>query len=241
MKIVSFPNYKRNNLVDMVFEALKDTILAGDSSAGDRLPTQDILADEFGVSRTVIREAVNKLSSLGLVESRQGQGTFIRSPDVNAIMSPMLNALHLDETSTAELIEVRYFLERMVARLAAKRIRPQQVAEIEEIIQRMRLNVAGGNIEEFSRADFAFHQKLAFITQNRVLMRILETIREMQCQFLLTFSRTEGAAERAIEFHTRILQAVAAGNAAKAEKEMELHLLDVVNALREYYNFDLDI
>ncbi len=237
----AFPNYKRNNLVDMVFEDLKEKILNDNLSKGERLPAQDVLSNEFGVSRTVIREAVNKLSTLGLVESHQGQGTFIRSPDINAILDPMLNVFQLDKTNTAELIEVRYFIESIVARLAAKRVRPEQVDEMEEIIHQMKQNADSGNIEGFSRADFAFHHKLTIIANNSILSRFLETIRDMQYQFLLTFSRSKGAIERAIDSHNRILRAVAAKDPKKAEEEMKLHLIDIIKALQEHYNFELEI
>jgi GntR family transcriptional regulator, transcriptional repressor for pyruvate dehydrogenase complex len=237
----AFPNFKRNKLSDMVFDSLKEKILSGSLYVGQSIPTQEVLTKKFGVSITVIREALHRLSSLGLIESRQGQGTFVRSPNIDTIITPMLDALYLNKTDIAELIETRYFLERLIARLAAKRIQPDQVKELEETILQMKQHADSLNIEEFSRSDFAFHQKLAVISNNNILKRILETIRDLQYKFLLNFSRTKGAPQRAINFHNRILLAVAAKDPDKAEEEMKLHLLDIMNALKRNYDLELKI
>jgi len=77
--INALSSFKRGNLAEMVFDAKKETILAGSFKQGECLPTQETLAKEFGVSRTVMREAFNKLSSLGLIKSFQGRGTFVQT------------------------------------------------------------------------------------------------------------------------------------------------------------------
>ena len=240
-KSTTFPSFKRGNLVEMVFEALKENILTGKFKNGELLPTQETLAQQFGVSRTVMREALNKLSSLGLIESQQGRGTFVRSPNVRTVIEPMLSSLMLDETSTCELMETRYYLERIIVRLAAKHVNAQQARKLEEIVVRMEQDFRTGDIEAFAQGDLAFHMKLAEISKNRILKLIIEIIREMLFKFLENFNRVPGAAERAVKYHRKICEAVVQNDLDKAEYEMQQHILDVMKTLREEYKFMMEI
>jgi GntR family transcriptional repressor for pyruvate dehydrogenase complex len=239
--IMNLPSFKRDNLVEMVFETLKEKILSGEFNDGDRLPTQEVLCKQFGVSRTVMMGALHKLSSLGLIESQQGRGTFVRLPDTKAVLEPMFNALLLDKPSTRELTETRYYLERIIVRLAAKHIDEQQAKELQDIVSVMEQNFQRGNIEAFSKGDLAFHMKLAEASKNTIFKRIIEIIREMLAKFLDEFNRTPGAAERANEHHRKICDAVVQHDANSAEKEMQLHLRDVMTILHDQYHLDVDI
>ena len=238
---LALPSFKRNNLVQMVFDALKENILAGKFKEGDCLPTQELLAQQFGVSRTVMREALNKLSSLGLIESHQGRGTFIRSPDAKVVMEPMFHALMLDETSTRELIETRYYLEPIIARLAAKDAEPQQITALQELIGLMEQHYRHGDIEAFAREDLAFHLTLAECSKNSILQRILGIIRDMLLDFIVKLKRTPGTPEQAIADHKKILAAVIQKDPDLAEQAMQRHILDLINILRDEYAYGMDV
>lgn len=238
---IALPNFKRENLVEMVFGALKEKILNGYFKNGERLPTQEELCQQFGVSRTVMIGAFHKLSSLKLIESHQGRGTFVRVPDSNIVLEPIVNALLLDKPTTRELIETRYYLERSIARLSAKHIDMQQAGELQHIVREMDRNFQDGNIEAFSQGDLAFHMKLAEVSQNSILKRLIGVIREMLATFLDDFNRTPGAAERANEHHRKICEAVVGHDADGAEREMQLHLQDVMEILHAQYKLDIDI
>lgn len=239
--IVNLPSFKRDNLVEMVFDTLKEKILSGEFDDGDRLPTQEVLCRQFEVSRTVMMGALHKLSSLGLIESQQGRGTFVRLPDTKTVLGPMFNALLLDKPSTQELTETRYYLERIIVRLAAKHIDEQQARELQEIVTTMEQNFANGNIESFSQGDLEFHMKLAEASKNTIFTRIIGVIREMLANFLDEFNRAPGAAERANEHHRKICDAVIQHDADSAEKEMQLHLRDVMTILHDQYHLDVEI
>jgi len=238
---IHLPSFKRDNLVEMVFGTLKKKILSGEFQGGDRLPTQEVLCQQFGVSRTVMMGALHKLSSLGLIESQQGRGTFVRLPDTKAVLEPMFNALLLDKPSTRELTETRYYLERIIVRLAAKHIDEQQVRELQDIVAVMDQDFRSGDIEAFSQGDLAFHMKLADSAKNSIFRRMIEVIREMLAKFLEEFNRTPGAAERANEYHRKICDAVIQHDADRAEKEMQLHLHDVMTTLCDQYHLNVEI
>lgn len=238
---ISFPSLKRGNLVEMVFENLRESILSGEFKQGQLLPTQETLAQQFGVSRTVMREALNKLSSLGLIKSHQGRGTFVQAPDMQSVMGPMLSSLALDEDSTRELMETRYHLEGTIVRLAAKHASPEQIQILEQTIARMDLVLKENDIKAFAQADLDFHTLLADMSQNRVLKRIIEVIREMLAKFLEGFNQVSGAPERAVAYHKKICQAIAKHDADLAELQMRHHILDVLHTLHVEYHISVDI
>lgn len=240
-KTLMLPNFKRTNLVQMVFEALKENILTGQFQGGERLPTQDLLAQQFGVSRTVMREALNKLSSLGLIQSQQGRGTFVCSPDVQTVMEPMFTAFILEEASICELMEVRYYLEAIIARLAAKRITPAQIDALQENVLDMEQAVHAKNLDVFVEKDLQFHFMLAEVSENKLLARIITALREMMAKFFEDFSRTPHIAERSVNYHKKIFQAIARKDPESAEREMQQHILDVIAVLREKYKINLEI
>lgn len=238
---IQVPSFKRDNLVEMVFETLKRKILSGELQDGDRLPTQEVLCRQFGVSRTVMMGSLHKLSSLGLITSRQGRGTFVRKPDTKAVLEPMFQALLLDKPSTRELIETRYYLESAIVRLAAKHIDARQAQELQELVADMEQNFQNGRIEVFSQGDLAFHMKLAESSRNSILRRFIEVIREMLAEFLEEFNLTPGAAERATEHHRKICEVVVRHDPDGAECEMQCHLRDVMMTLHDQYQLDVEV
>jgi DNA-binding FadR family transcriptional regulator len=228
-------------LVDRVFSALQKEILSGTRKPGDRIPTQERLAQEFGVSRTVIREAQNKLASLGLIKIDQGRGTFVLSLEPSRFLQSALYGLHFDQTSMRELFETRFYIERIIAGLAARRCTPADAEILKSLLEKARDSAARADLEGFSKEDYSFHHSLAVLSGNRFLCLILTTIREMNHQFLLRFTRTEGAVDRALYYHGHILAAVVKNDSQGAETAMTEHLKDIINALNRLYNFDLDI
>ena len=240
-QIDSLPNCKRENLAERVFETLRERILSGAVQRGELLPPQQLLARQLGVSRTVIREALHKLSSLGLIETQQGRGTYVRSPNTASVMRPIIHALFLNETSAQELFETRFYLERATATLAASRAELAHIAALRKTIRDMEQHIRENNIEACTADDISFHLALADASNNAVLRRVLDTLREMMVRFLERFKRLDGASESALRYHKRILRAVEEGDPEKAEKEMEQHLLDVARMLRDHYGYDLKI
>lgn len=239
--MASFPSFKRNSLVEMVFTTLKENILSGKLSNGEMLPSQEALAEQFGVSRTVIRESIKQLSSLGLIKSYQGRGTFVQPASAKTVLAPMLDAFFLNESSTRELMETRLYLEKVIARLAARRVEPEDITSLERILDTMRQRANSGDVEGYAIVDSSFHLKLAEISRNSILASILENLREIIHEFMKSYGRIEGAIERAMNCHKRILNALAKKDPEMAEREMELHILDIIETLRKLYKFDLEI
>jgi GntR family transcriptional repressor for pyruvate dehydrogenase complex len=222
-----------------VFEALYEMIATGRYQRGQKLPPQDELARQLGVSRNTLREAVNKLSTMGLLVSRQGVGTVVEPPTPGGYMSALSGQFLLDPLSVREFIEARICIERNAVRLAVARATPEDIVEAGKILDRQRKAVMRADGPEFTRQDTAFHLKLAEMSGNRVLQKFLETIHDMLQRFISEVSQLPGAVEDALGFHGRVTEAIAERDADRAEREMILHLFDVVRRIEANLNIDL--
>jgi DNA-binding FadR family transcriptional regulator len=240
-KRISPPDFKRKNLVEEVFEFLRNNILSGKLKEGEQLPPLEALGRQFNISRTVIREAVKKLSSLGLVESYQGRGTFVTSSNASIVMEPMIQALFSDQKSISELLETRYFLEKIIAGLAARRFKPEHTVPLKEALKNMKQGIKDGDHEALTKEDLNFHLILVEISGNSIFKRVLETIREMMFDFMEGISYVPGVPEKALEQHMKIFEAVTHHDADRAVQEMQKHIIEMIDVMRERYHLELDI
>jgi GntR family transcriptional repressor for pyruvate dehydrogenase complex len=176
------------SLTDRVCEALVQLIGGEDFPPGSRLPSEMKMASRFGVSRTVIREAVSRLKSEGLVESRQGSGVFVRERNMDSpfrIDPAIMDSIH----SVLQVVELRQVLEGEIAALAAKRRTTAQMAAIRQALQHIDDDVAAGS--NGVDADIVFHRSIAEATGNPHFLALIE--------FLFNFLRNATRTTRGIE------------------------------------------
>lgn len=193
-------------LRDKVAEALRAAILAGRFAPGERL-IEDRLAEEFGVSRNPIREAMRTLASEGLIEVTARRGATV------AVLSP-------DEAE--ELIEVRATLEAANARLAARRRNDPLLEEIRDVLQRGTRAIEAGRIEEVPALNREFHATLAKAGHNRVLADLAAMLRDRSAPL---FRRLDLAFARETWLdHAEILRAVAEGDPELAARLAYRHV-----------------
>ena len=158
------------HLSDQVANALTIEIRSGRLAPGDRLPTEAVLALQFAVSRTVVREAVSRLKSLGLVDSRQGSGVFVRAAGFSPLNFDAANAV--SKGAVVQMVEVRRALEAEVAALAALRRRAADLKRMRQAVRALARAVAAGGdgVEE----DVSFHRAIAEAAGNPFLIDTLE-------------------------------------------------------------------
>ena len=221
---------------DQVFEQLRDLIFRGELKPGEQLVPERELAQVFGVSRPTVREAINKLVTMGLVEHRQGQGTFVRSHDATREHNPLAAIVDRRETSLEDLLEVRMGLEAQSALLAAQRANPEDIQRLEETLAAMEAEHVEGRlgIED----DVAFHMGLAYATQNPVQVYIMRSFHD-----LLHFGIEENLrhlwedpANLPIirQQHQRIIQAIKDHDPEGAYEAMKAHITFVLEYVRAY-------
>jgi GntR family transcriptional repressor for pyruvate dehydrogenase complex len=204
-----------------VVDYLEQRIFSGEYKAGDMLPAERELSAELGVSRSVVREALGKLDSLGLVQRRQGSGTRVAPPSKTPVLKGFRRMFQAQDLDLNDLTEARLPLEIAMVRLAATRRNDQHIQRLEE--QQALLQNEQLDIETHLRADEAFHSILAEATGNPMFGMLLESVqylrhepyRKHYDQYQLRQAHAE---------HQSILDAVRAGDANAAETAVRAHL-----------------
>jgi GntR family transcriptional repressor for pyruvate dehydrogenase complex len=200
-------------------------IREGRWAPGDQIPPERELAERFRVSRTSVREALRALEMQGVIDSRQGGGTFVRTADVDMLVGPLASAILRGRRELAEVLEVRELIEPGIARLAATRAKPEHVAELESLLERQRECIAAER--SFVEEDTAFHYTLAKAADNHILLRlhnvILDVLRESRQSYLHVPNRPQ----MSLRGHEAILAAVRAKDTDAAYRASLAHISEV--------------
>ncbi len=217
--------FERTTVIDSIVAEIQGKILSGELKDGDTLASQDELARALGVSRASLREALSRLSLMGLVEIRHGSGTFVKTAKPPDFMNPLSSLLIMDQDSAAELLQARFYIESPVAALAAVNATEEQVAEIGSLVERMRHAYRTEDADGFVALDTRFHVLIAESSGNRVLMKVLEIIRNLLplCirRFHLSFPARIPISMR---YHEEIYEGIKARDASAAREAMERHI-----------------
>ncbi|WP_432520117.1 FadR/GntR family transcriptional regulator [Kineococcus sp. SYSU DK006] len=217
--------------VDVVVGGIKGMLLDGTLGPGQRLPVEADLARALGVSRGPLREGVRALSHLGVLETRQGAGTYVTALDPALLLAPVSFLAELQQPASPALHEVRRLLETEAAALAARHAGPQALAAVQEALDA----VAGpGAVDPqvFVEADVRFHRALAQASGNPVLAALVQAFAGPAVR---ARSRAavgdEGALARTVQEHRAVLEAVRAGDPDRARRRMGAHLPAVEDPL----------
>lgn len=217
---------RTSRLYEQIVQQIEETILKGDLKAGDQLPAERDLAEQFGVSRTAVREAVKALREKGLVEAYTGRGTFVTNGTSNAIRQSLDLMVRIGQPEgAAYLAEVREILEPEIAALAAARAEDQHLGIMREAIKVMDDSLH--DAERFIEADLDFHLALAEGAANPIILSLIDSIVGLlREQRLRTFHSANGP-QHGQYCHRRILEAVETRNGDRARTEMRAHLQQV--------------
>ena len=189
---------------------------------GQRIPSEKILTQEFGVSRTTLREAFQKLELLGKISIRQGDGTYLSETSFKPLYAEIQTAFLIGNTDLTQYLEAREHLELTVARLAIIRATKEDLVLMENILKAQNDNLK--NPVSFAELDFEFHLTLMRSAKNSILlqfwMSIVPLIKEQQQRV----APLPGMRERALRTHTQLLSAIKQKDASKAQKVIREHL-----------------
>lgn len=211
----------RANVVDEVVERM--LALIAELRPGDRLPAERQLVQQLGVGRTSMREALRVLLSLGLIEVRGGRGTFVAQSDEPFLNQALMVSTLIGGRTANELYEVRSIIEPHIARLAAERATPDDLAEMRRCLERQ--EAALDSIDEFLKADVAFHLAVASATQNRVFYQILRALRSlMMTRLATTLSARPSNASLRYREHAAVYEAIEQRDGEGASLAMAVHM-----------------
>lgn len=221
---------KRNSISDQVFQQLERQMLSGEWKPGDKLPSENDLAADFGVSRMTVRQAIQKLTALGLLETRLGEGTFVRSYTPGIVMNNIIPAFYLGENSLMEVLEFRRMVEIPTAELATQKVTEEGLQKLETIFNEM-VAVQKDN-KDFFMADLKFHLELANITQNSFIITTYSILHEVLTVTMERIIDVRGATQ-GIYYHKLILDAMKIRNVELVKKLMTEHIEDTVAAMSD--------
>ncbi|MBZ5583501.1 MAG: FadR family transcriptional regulator [Acidobacteriia bacterium] len=203
---------------------LSERIVSGEYPEKSLLPPERSLCEIFGVSRTVVREAVKLLESRGLVSIEHGRGTLVRRPGHEQVSESLRLVLGHDRHSIAQLLEVRTILETGMSALAAERRSPGDLEAMRRWLEVMRAKP--GEPEGYVEADLEFHAAIARAANNPVLTAMLTPLADLLRESRrATFSGPRVVRVRTAQ-HERIFERIRAGDARGARTEMLAHLED---------------
>lgn len=220
--------FERTTVIDGIVAEIRAQIAAGELKDGDTLPSQDEMARALGVSRASLREALNRLALMGLVEMRHGRGTFVRTAKPHDLMNSLSALLILDKVSAAELLEARFHVESALAALAAMNATEDDLTRIEQCIVRMEKDPKARTIDGFVPFDTQLHMAVAQAAKNPVLVKVLEIIWNVLPQRIRHITTLEQI-PTFLAFHRAIFDALARRDPVAARRAMEQHVAFLID------------
>lgn len=224
---------KRVKISDEVLSQLKANILAGVYATNERLPSESALCELFQVSRISIRTALHKLAAIGLIETRNGEGTYVRAVDSSSVMLPLLQDMAISPAGILELLEFRESVECLSCRLAAERGTPESIGTLEQIFKQMKHAALQNDPESFTQADIRFHQQIAHMSGNSFIMRVLEILDDVYRAHLRRMNQTISLVY-SLDSHQNLTEAIKNKDQEAAARIISESIRDSIREVRQW-------
>ena len=222
----------RTRLCDQVADELRAMIAGKQYLPGEKLPVEGELAAHFGVSRITVREAMRKLDIMGIVEVRQGAGTFVRELTPGAYIKTLLPMLSMDNNSLKDIFEVRQVIECKSAELAALNATPEDLSQVKRVLAKMPEAARTGKLRQYNELDLQFHYAVAKCTHNQILITIQELLSDLVEGSISMGLTPLNALEHSVIFHRKIYEAIVKGDSVSAMGLMNAHIEGGTNYAR---------
>lgn len=230
-------DHQHETLSSEVARRLLDYLLSGAVKPGERIPSERKLSEALGVGRSVIREALKSVTVLGLLEVRQGDGTYLKRTDSELLPQTIEWGLMLGAKRITDLLETRRYLEVVVVGLAAER---RDEANLERLRQHAASMRQAETPADFVAADIAFHLEIATAAGNESLLQIMRSIRSLLQVWITRVMESSGANKPTWAEHAAVLRAIERGDPAAARKAMEAHMVGATKRLNRALAQDPD-
>ncbi len=217
--------------VTEITRRLLDFLLSGHVEPGAKIPSERQLAQALDVGRSAVREAIKSLSLLGLLQVRQGDGTYLARSGSSLLPQVIEWGLLLGEARVLDLIEARHHIEVTVAGLAAERASDEGVAELRRWLEQM--EAAGADVGAYVEADVGFHLCVAELSGNEVFANLVTSLRSLLGAWAHRVLEHAGETKSSLAMHAPIADAIAAHDVKRAHAAMEAHMERAQRRLRE--------
>ncbi|MBX9954565.1 FadR family transcriptional regulator [Peribacillus simplex] len=229
-----YKKIKPKKIYEEVSDELYEMIRSGSLKPGEQLNSIQQLAENFQVGRPAIREALSALSSMGLIEIKQGEGTFVKTFDPAIMNHPLSAALLMDQDNIKHLLEVRKILESGTAEVAAKKRTEENLIELKDMLFNM--EKVSDDEELSDKADISFHVAVANASQNELLITLMNHVSELMTEKMRDIRRValyseEMTLKQLYQQHVRIYDAIVAQDEDGARSAMLFHLQSVEESL----------
>ena len=211
----------RVNLYEQIADKLEELILSAEY-IDEKLPSEQALAEQFAVSRNVVREALKILKERGLIESRNGTGSYITKPEAANLSDVISRMVVMNNIDYCAIYDVRIILETAACRSAAERVTTGQLMQMEELLERLKDRTM--TVKERRETDFAFHEAIAEATGNPLLAVLIRAMKNVFIEMIEKGIFMTGGIDDAIMRHARIMDALRVHDPQEAEAAMFDHL-----------------
>ncbi|MEH6851566.1 MULTISPECIES: FadR/GntR family transcriptional regulator [Bacillus] len=217
-------------MYEEVSEAILGMIKNGTLKPGDKLLPVHQLAEQFQVGRSAVREALSALRAMGLIEMKQGEGTYVKNFTASSLTSSLNSTLLMKQEDIVNLFEVRKVLEVGVVGAAALKRTEENIHNMKHWLDEMQKGI--GDEQAGEKADFHFHMVIAEASHNNILLELMNHVSEMIAEAIGETRRIilygeQTTAERLLEEHRKIYEAVLENDVEAAQQAMQNHLTNV--------------
>ncbi len=230
-------DYRRDGMPVEIARRLLNYLLEGNVEPGHKIPSERRLAAELGVGRSIVREALKSLTLLGIIDVRQGDGTYLRRMDSELLAESIEWGLLLGQPRIKDMIEARRYLEVILAELAAVRRSQTDLDVLSGILEEMRASV--DDPERYVAADIAFHLRIAEASGNTSLAGVMSSIRSLLQVWIARVTGEGGANAESSSEHEAVFVAIVNGDRNAARNAMQKHMERAYDRLADTLPFDL--
>ena len=228
-----FKSSKKESNVNLVIKQIKTLIMDGILNPGDKLPNEQNLSKQLQVSRGTTREAMKILSAYGIVNIKQGDGTYISSDAGKSLIDPLLFNMLLSVEDKEKLLELRELLELGIETLIIRNAEDDDIYELERINNELAEKISSQlySIEELADFDLAFHSALGKATRNRYIEQIYNFALKLLAPSIIKTHEKENSAENVVRLHGNIIKALKSRDSDRAFKAVKESINEWVDLL----------
>lgn len=223
------------SVADETVERIAEMIRTGGYLPGDRLPSERKLVEQLKVGRTSVREAMRRLETIGLVESRHGLGNFVKDPSSEVIQASLLPHTLANKETLEKLFDLREIIEVEAAARAAKRASAGQITAMKKWLQTVETNVAREDAAGLIVADVEFHRQIIIATGNDILVNLMDSIVDLLREMRYDSTHIPELLPQIIGGHRAIMAAIEAHDADAARQAMRDHLAAVGARVKNFW------
>ncbi len=214
---------QKTNAVEQVFDQLQGLLIEGTWSSGDKLPSENELADAFGVSRMTIRQAMQKLKALGLIETHTGSGSFVREMYPEDSLNELIPLMYIGKPSQTHVFQFREMIDSESVRIATPLADEKNLSKLEDMLRKMEKASAEDNAEAFSNYDLKFHMTIVKMTDNPMIIKAYKILLNVLTESMASVI-DKMKYKPALDYHRRIIEAMKKRDEVLAEQLMHEHI-----------------